>query len=48
MHSPLDLPTVQALAKYSTYPNLQASAEAWLAADAPPYPKQRVAVTRAA
>jgi hypothetical protein len=32
MHSPLDLPTVQALGEYSTHPSLQASANAWLAA----------------
>jgi hypothetical protein len=32
MHSPLDLPTVQALGDYSTHPCLQASANAWLAA----------------
>jgi len=31
MHSPLDLPTVQALGDYSTHPCLQASANAWLA-----------------
>ena len=32
MHSPLDLPTVQALGDYCTHPCLQASANAWLAA----------------
>ena len=48
MHSPLDLPTVQALGKYRNHPSLQASADAWLAAVAPPYPKQRVPVPRAA
>ena len=32
MHSPLDLPTVQALGEHSTHPCLQASANAWLAA----------------
>ncbi len=48
MHSPLDLPTVQDLGKYSTHPSLQASADAWLAAVARPYRKQRVPVTRAA
>jgi hypothetical protein len=48
MHSPVDLPTVQVLGKYSTHPNLQASAEAWLAAVARPYPKQCVPVPRAA
>ena len=32
MHSPLDLPTVQDLGKYSTHPSLQASATAWLGA----------------
>jgi hypothetical protein len=32
MHSPLDLPTVQALGDYSTHPCLQASANAWLVA----------------
>ncbi|MGI9146927.1 MAG: hypothetical protein ACR2IK_10310 [Chloroflexota bacterium] len=32
MHSPLDLPTVQALGEFSSYPSVQASANAWLAA----------------
>ena len=32
MHSPLDLPTVQALGEYSSHPSVQASANAWLAA----------------
>ncbi len=32
MHSPLDLPTVQALGEHSTHPCLHASANAWLAA----------------
>ena len=32
MHSPLDLPTVQALGEHTTHPCLQASANAWLAA----------------
>ncbi len=48
MHSPLDLPTVQASGKYGNHPSLQASADAWLAAVARPYPKQRVLVPRAA
>ena len=32
MHSPLDLPIVQALSEHHTHPSLQASANAWLAA----------------
>jgi hypothetical protein len=32
MHSPLDLPTVQALREHDTHPSLRASANAWLAA----------------
>lgn len=32
MHSPLDLPTVQALGEHGTHPCLQASAKAWLGA----------------
>ena len=47
MCSPLDLPTVQALGNYGNHPSLEASADAWLAALARPYPKQRVPVPRA-
>jgi hypothetical protein len=32
MHSPLDLPIVQALSEHDTHPSLRASATAWLAA----------------
>ena len=32
MHSPVDLPIVQALSKHRTHPSLRASANAWLAA----------------
>ena len=32
MHSPLDLPIVQALSEHRTHPSLRASANAWLAA----------------
>ncbi len=32
MHSPLDLPIVQALSEHHTHPSLRASAKAWLAA----------------
>ena len=32
MHSPLDLPIVQALNEHDTHPSLRASATAWLAA----------------
>jgi hypothetical protein len=32
MHSPLDLPIVQALSEHDTHPSLRASANAWLAA----------------
>ena len=32
MHSPLDLPIVQALSERDTHPSLRASATAWLAA----------------
>ena len=32
MHSPLDLPIVQALSEHDTHPSLRASATTWLAA----------------
>ena len=32
MHSPLDLPIVQALSEHDTHPSLRATANAWLAA----------------
>ena len=32
MHSPFDLPTVQALSEHDRHPSLRASANAWLAA----------------
>jgi len=32
MHSPFDLPIVQALSEHDTHPSLRASATAWLAA----------------